>query len=231
MKSERRPNSGVRGAFRRRVTRSLHLIRTIPSTPEFHFDGKPPLAGSPLRAVRGRSSCREFRLLKHPPAPLPSRVPPPAAHFPSAAMLLWVRHLPRSLPSRLHAKGARAAPPPFRERLLRDLYILSPGNQCMTSSGVFQGPSVRAGWVFRTDKALSIGEGRRNHLASAGVRGLQGPLHREAIRDLAGPQDDRIAGAASVNAAAHLCAGHHAAEDAHTGQVSRRHAASQNIHS
>ena len=53
MKSERRPNSGVRGAFRRRVTRSLHLIRTITSTPEFHFDGKPPLAGSPLRAGAG----------------------------------------------------------------------------------------------------------------------------------------------------------------------------------
>ncbi len=127
MKSERRPNSGVRGAFRRRVTRSLHLIRTIPSTPNS------TLAANPLW-------------------------PPPAAHFPSAAMLLWVRHLPRSLPSRLHAKGVRAAPPPFRERLLRDLYILSPGNRCMTSSGAFQGLSVRAGWVFRTDKALSIGE-------------------------------------------------------------------------
>ena len=28
----------------------------------------------------------------------------------------------------------------------------------MTSSGAFQGLSVRTGWVFRTDKALSIGE-------------------------------------------------------------------------
>jgi len=28
----------------------------------------------------------------------------------------------------------------------------------MTSSGAFQGLSSRAGWVFRTDKALSIGE-------------------------------------------------------------------------
>jgi hypothetical protein len=28
----------------------------------------------------------------------------------------------------------------------------------MTSSGAFQGLSVRAGWAFRTDKALSIGE-------------------------------------------------------------------------
>lgn len=110
MKSERRPNSGVRGAFRRRVTRSLHLIRTIPSTPEFHFDGKPSLAGSPLRA---------------------------------GARTVIVPGIP---------------PPPFRERLLRDLYILSPGNPCMTSSGVFHGLSVRAGWVFRTDKALSIGE-------------------------------------------------------------------------
>jgi hypothetical protein len=61
----------------------------------------------------------------------------------------------------------------------------------MTSSGVFQGLSVRAGWVFRTDKALSIGE------------------------------VDLSPAIASVNAAAHLCAGHHAVEDAHTGQVSR----------
>lgn len=158
MKSERRPNSGVRGDFRRRVTRSLHLIRTIPSTPNSTLTANPLWPAPRCALVRGRSSCREFRVLKHPPAPLPSLVPPPAAHFPSAAMLLWVRHLPRSLPSRLHAKGARAAPPPFRERLLRDLYILSPGNRCMTSSGAFQGLSVRAGWVFRTDKALSIGE-------------------------------------------------------------------------
>jgi hypothetical protein len=81
----------------------------------------------------------------------------------------------------------------------------------MTSSGAFQGLSSRAGWVFRTDKALSIGEVDLSPAIAAEI--------------------GRRSSDWFFRMAAHLCAGHHAAEDAHTGQVSRRHAASQNIHS